>query len=107
MKMAEMKNYNEDNFREVEWEEGVAVVRFHAPWCPPCRASADIFEAFAAELDDSVRVGKVNTDTAPALAVRYEIWGLPTVIMFRDGQEVKRINGVKSLSAYQKAFEKV
>ncbi|WP_323658754.1 thioredoxin family protein [Pectobacterium versatile] len=105
--MVELKNYNEDNFHEVEWEEGIAVVRFYAPWCSPCRASADIFEVFATDLDESVRVGKVNTDTAPALAIRYEIWGVPTVIMFRDGQEVKRINGVKSLSAYRNAFEKV
>lgn len=105
--MAEMKDYSENNFHEVEWEEGISVVRFHAPWCPPCRTSADVFEAFAEELDASVHVGRVNTDTAPALAVRYEIWGLPTVIMFRDGQEVKRINGVKSLSVYRNAFEKI
>ncbi|EFF1411240.1 thioredoxin fold domain-containing protein [Escherichia coli] len=105
--MAEMKDYSENNFHEVEWEEGISVVRFHAPWCPPCRSSSDVFEKFAEGLDASVHAGRVNTDTAPALAVRYEIWGLPTVIMFRDGQEVKRINGVKSLSVYRNAFEKI
>ena len=48
--MRELTLYNEDNFREIERHEGVAVVRFSAPWCPPCQMSEDIFNHFAEQI---------------------------------------------------------
>lgn len=105
--MRELALYNEDNFREIERHEGVAVVRFSAPWCPPCQMSEDIFNHFAEQTDSDVKVGKVNVDLAPVLTTKYEIWGLPSVLMFKDGQLVQRIPGVKSAGFYQQALSEL
>ncbi|MFM0961208.1 thioredoxin family protein [Yersinia enterocolitica] len=101
--MRELISYNEDNFRDIEQYEGVSVVRFSAPWCPPCQASEEMFSLFANQLDDNIQVGKVNVDQAPVLTTKYAIWGLPSVLIFHEGQLVKRIAGVKSGSVYAQA----
>ncbi len=95
---------NEDNFHTIERNEGVAVVRFSAPWCPPCRDSEAFFFAFVEQLDSSVVAGVVNVDHSPVLTSRYEIWGLPSVLMFKDGQLIKRLVGGKSIEDYQQAL---
>ncbi|MDH1316225.1 thioredoxin domain-containing protein [Shewanella xiamenensis] len=102
--MHELFVWNEDNFYHIERNEGLAVVRFFASWCPPCRDSEALFVAFAEQLDSSVTVGLVNVDHSPVLAARYEIWGLPSVLMFKDGQLIKRLAGGKSIKDYQHAL---
>ena len=74
------------------------VVDFWAPWCGPCRTMAPTFEAAAAELSPKVRLMKVNTEEAQALAARYNIRSIPTLIAFRDGREVARISGAMDAS---------
>ncbi|CAM7166406.1 Thioredoxin [Enterobacter kobei] len=96
--------YNEDNFRQIEQYNGISVVRFSAPWCPPCQASEEMFSQFADRLDRDIQVGKVNVDQAPVLTTKYEIWGLPSVLIFHEGQLVKRIPGVKPASVYAQAI---
>ena len=61
------------------------VVDFWAEWCGPCRAMAPIFEKVAKELEPNVRFLKVDTEAEPALAARYNIRGIPTMMMFRGG----------------------
>jgi len=66
---------------------------FWAPWCGPCRAMAPHFERAAQELKDRVRLVKVNTEDAPGLAARYNIRAIPTLVLFRNGVEEKRMSG--------------
>lgn len=102
--MRTLTAYNEDNFRQIEQYKGISVVRFSAPWCPPCQASEEMFSQFADRLDGDIQVGKVNVDQAPVLTTKYEIWGLPSVLIFHEGQLVKRIPGVKPASVYAQAI---
>lgn len=71
--MRTLTAYNEDNFRQIEQYKGISVVRFSAPWCPPCQASEEMFSQFADRLDRDIQVGKVNVDQAPVLTTKYEL----------------------------------
>jgi len=69
------------------------VVDFWAAWCAPCRMIAPLLEMVAGELQTSVRVAKVDVDAVPALAQRFGVYSIPTLVLFRDGAEVQRIAG--------------
>ncbi|HDT2541481.1 TPA: thioredoxin [Klebsiella aerogenes] len=91
--------WNEDNFSQVERYHGVAVVRFHAPWCGTCQSSESLFLQAADRLPSDVLVGTVNVVQAPVLAAKYSVWGLPNTLVFRDGQVVERLSGPQTFSA--------
>ncbi len=72
------------NFEDHLKKGGILLIDFWASWCPPCRAFGPIFEASAAKHTDMV-FGKVDTDAQKALAGAFEIQGIPTLAIFRDG----------------------
>jgi thioredoxin 2 len=78
------------------------LVDFWAPWCGPCRAMAPHFERAAQSLKGRVRLVKVNTEEAPALAARYGIRAIPTLILFRHGAEEKRMSGALDSAALER-----
>jgi len=75
------------------------VADFWAPWCGPCRTMAPMFERAASELAGKARFVKVNVDEQQALAARYAVRAIPTLILFRDGVEAKRTSGVMDAGA--------
>ena len=68
---------------------------FWAEWCGPCKMIAPILEEIATEQAGKVKVAKLNVDDNPDAARRYEVMSIPTLIVFRDGQPVKRMIGAK------------
>jgi thioredoxin 1 len=71
------------------------LVDFWAPWCGPCRAMSPTVDAVASEYAGKIKVGKLNTDDNSATAMRYQIRGIPTLLLFKGGQVVEqRVGGM-------------
>lgn len=66
------------------------LVDFWAPWCSPCRAMSPTVDAVAEEYDGKVKVGKLNTDDNPGTAARFQIRGIPTLLLFKGGKVVEQ-----------------
>ena len=75
------------------------VIDFWADWCGPCRMMTPNFELAAPRLEPRVRLGKLDTETEPAIAGRYDIRGIPSMVMIRKGREVARTSGAMPTSA--------
>jgi thioredoxin 1 len=85
---------NKDNFDQTISVDKLVLVDFWAEWCGPCRMLGPVVEEVAGEADhDKVLFGKVNVDEEEELAKRFGIMSIPTIILFRNGQAVKKSIG--------------
>ena len=89
---------------EVLGKPGVTLVDFWAPWCGPCRIMSPVVEDLAKTLQNEARVYSVNIDEAPQAAGRQDVHSIPTLIVFRDGQELGRLVGARPKEQVLKWF---
>jgi thioredoxin 1 len=76
--------------------EGVTLVDFWAPWCGPCRMQGPILEELAGGIKGKAKIAKVNVDEAGDVAEQFGVQAIPTLILFKDGKEIRRFIGVQS-----------
>ena len=89
-----VENLTDDTFRNTIGEADLPVlVDYYAPWCGPCRMVGPVVEEIAEDNQDKLQVFKMNTDDNQRTAVDFQIFSIPTLILFKGGQEVKRIVG--------------
>lgn len=106
--VANVINIGADNFdSEVLQAAKPVLVDFWAPWCGPCKMLGPIVDALADEYVDKISVGKLNVDENQALAGQFGVRGIPTLIFFKTGQEVKRVVGAQSKAQLQKVIDEV
>lgn len=74
-------------------KKGMVVIDFWAAWCGPCKITAPIFEEVAEEMKGKVKFGKVDVDVNSDLAQRFQVMSIPTIIFFKDGEQVERVVG--------------
>lgn len=93
-------NLSDATFDEVIGGSDTPVlVDFWAEWCGPCKMIAPILEEIADEKGDSITIAKLNVDESPDIARRFDVMSIPTMILFKDGKEAKRIIGAKPKQA--------
>ena len=94
-----------DNFDQTIGK-GTTLVDFWAGWCGPCRMLAPIIEELANEYSGKVTVAKVDVDAEGSLAMRYSVMSIPTVILFKDGEELDKRIGVHPKEEFEQMINK-
>lgn len=104
--MGVLLEVNGSNFdEEVLKAEGFVLVDFWAPWCGPCRMQTPILEKLAADESIDVKIVKLNTDDNPSVAQKLGIVSIPTLILFKSGEETDRFVGVQPEEALRSRLQ--
>jgi len=103
--MSQIIQLNSTNFQaEVLDFQGIVLVDFYADWCGPCKMLAPELEMLAEELKDNkvVKIAKLNTEQSQDLAIKYQIQGIPNVIIFNKGEIATQLVGLRRKDDYKK-----
>ena len=98
-------HFNKEGFDKALVSGQLMMVDFWAGWCGPCKMLAPVIEGLGDEYEGKAVVGKVDVDEEQELAIRYGVMSIPTVIFFKDGQEVARKVGVMPGSTFTEVLD--
>jgi thioredoxin 1 len=103
-----IQDLNENSFNELMITSvSPVLVEFWATWCQPCKAIAPILEEIDTTLSDRLTICKLDVDQNQAVALRYNVISIPTLILYKDGKEVKRVIGAVGKVELLKEFEQL
>ncbi|MBC8234120.1 thioredoxin [bacterium] len=103
--LLEITDYNFE--AEVLKSDIPVLVDIWAPWCGPCRIVGPIIEELAGEYAGKMKVGKLNVDDNSETAMKYQVQSIPTILIFKDGQEIQRIIGARPKPAFKKEIDDI
>jgi thioredoxin 1 len=98
---------SDNNFaQEIEQSQGVSIVDFWAAWCGPCQIIGPVVEQLAEEFEGKVKVGKLDVDSSPQTAFKFNVRSIPSILFFKDGAHVDTVVGAVPKSALVATLEK-
>lgn len=108
MAAANIVALNQANFQKLALNSPLPVlVDFWAEWCGPCKMIAPVLDELASEYENRVQIGKVNIDEDQSLATEYGVRAIPTLLVFKNGQVVEQIVGMRSKRDLKSSLDKV
>ena len=93
-----------ESFSDIVSKEPLVLVDFFATWCQPCKMMHPVLEQLKGEMGDGLRILKVDVDKNEALSAQYRIQSVPTLVLFRGGEQVWRQSGAMSLAALKQVM---
>jgi len=99
-----VQNITDGNFHEMT-STGVSLVDFWAPWCQPCRIQGPILDKVAEQVGEKARIYKLNVDENKNAARIFNVTGIPTLLLFKDGKPVKQFVGIQQMETLVSAIE--
>ena len=102
-----VQTFTDNNFETDVLKAGPPVlVDFWAEWCGPCKRIAPTVDALAAEYAGKVTVGKLDVDANPNVSFKYQVMGIPTLLLFKGGQVVEKVTGVTDKAVLKRLLDK-
>lgn len=92
------------SFSEIVNQDVPVLVDFYADWCGPCKSMAPVLKQLKGELKEAVKIIKINVDTNQPLAAKYQVQGVPTFMVFKNGKQTWRQSGMQTVSQLKQAI---